>query len=381
MVGTAGALYGISGGGVPKSCGTSACGMVFQLTPPVKSGGNWTLSTIYKFLGGSDGGNPVGRLLVGNKGAIYGVTFNGGNAASSCDVMGCGTVFQLTPPVKTGGSWTKKTIYSFSGPDGANPQAGVISDKLGNLHGTTSGGGDSNALAGIVFELSPPAVTGNPWTETLIHAFNPFDGRHDGYAPQAELVRTNGGALYGTTTNGSCSLICGTLFEAIPPNSEAPIDFFGGIDGSDPGQIILRNGIIYGLTTLGGNVRCDITIGCGEVFEWNGAKNVLFSFDVASGRYPDAIVFDSTGALFVAAEGGGSNPSACSGGGCGTILKLSKSGSQWTPTKFHDFTGGADGALPSSLINNAGVLYGTTLSGGNLKLCQGSGCGTVFKIQ
>ena len=179
VVGTAGALYGISGGGVPKSCGTSACGMVFQLTPPVKSGGNWTLSTIYKFLGGSDGGNPVGRLLVGNKGAIYGVTFNGGNAASSCDVTGCGTVFQLTPPVKTGGSWTKKTIYSFSGPDGANPLAGVISDKLGNLHGTTSGGGDSNALAGIVFELSPPAVTGNPWTETLIHAFNPFDGRHD----------------------------------------------------------------------------------------------------------------------------------------------------------------------------------------------------------
>ena len=369
-------------GGIPKSCGTVACGTVFQLKPPAKSGGKWTKTTIYTFQGGTDGGWPAGKLLVGSKGELYGVTPVGGNA--TCN-GGCGTVFQLVPPTKVGGAWTKNTIYSFGGPDGANPAAGVIADSLGNLYGTTSVGGNSLSASGVVFQLSPPLVMGTPWTETLIHTFNPNALNHDGYDPRAELLLDKTGTLYGTTANpGGCSFICGTLFAAIPPNTEGPIAFFGGLDGSQPAHIILRNGIVYGVTTKGGSNNssyCGFPIDCGVIFEWNVTKSTLYSFDGTNGLFPDAIVSDSNGALFVAAGAGGSNPSGCSGNGCGTILKLSKAGGQWTPTKIHDFTGGTDGSVPSSLINSAGVFYGTTSSGGSPTACKGRGCGTVFRIQ
>src|ERR1700676_3839156 len=49
---------------------------------------------------------------------------------------------------------------------------------------------------------------------------------------------------------------------------------------------------------------------------------------------------------------------------------------------LYRFTGGADGAVPSSglLMDAAGNLYGTTAYGGNLSGCNGRGCGTVFKL-
>ena len=49
-------------------------------------------------------------------------------------------------------------LHAFSGADGFNSQSPLISDKNGNLFGTTAAGGGSNR--GVVFELSPPATTG-----------------------------------------------------------------------------------------------------------------------------------------------------------------------------------------------------------------------------
>jgi len=39
---------------------------------------------------------------------------------------------------------TEKVLVSFTGPDGANPQAGLIFDAKGNLYGTTLAGGSHN---------------------------------------------------------------------------------------------------------------------------------------------------------------------------------------------------------------------------------------------
>jgi uncharacterized repeat protein (TIGR03803 family) len=52
-------------------------------------------------------------------------------------------------------------LHTFNQKDGAEPNAGLIFDKAGNLYGTTYQGGAYGA--GTVFELTPKA--GGGWTE------------------------------------------------------------------------------------------------------------------------------------------------------------------------------------------------------------------------
>ena len=47
---------------------------------------------------------------------------------------GNGTVYELTP---SGNGYTESVLYSFSGPDGADPYDGLVFDNKGNLFGTT----------------------------------------------------------------------------------------------------------------------------------------------------------------------------------------------------------------------------------------------------
>ena len=83
---------------------------------------------------GSDGAEPFGNfgLVQGSDGNFYGTTYSGGTG-------GVGTVFKIT----SGGSLT--TLYSFSGSDGAYPQAGLVQGSDGNFYGTTSGFGASGS--------------------------------------------------------------------------------------------------------------------------------------------------------------------------------------------------------------------------------------------
>ena len=75
-----------------------------------------TLSVLYTFTGGADGGSPVGGLIRDAEGNLYGTT--------CCDgAHGAGTVFMLD----TGGNET--VLYSFTGgADGDQPYASLIRD-------------------------------------------------------------------------------------------------------------------------------------------------------------------------------------------------------------------------------------------------------------
>ena len=65
----------------------------------------------------------------------------------SCEQEGCGTVFELKRPTKTGGKWHFSLLHTFTGePDGALPFAGVTLDQKGNLYGTTNSGGGTIGL-------------------------------------------------------------------------------------------------------------------------------------------------------------------------------------------------------------------------------------------
>jgi hypothetical protein len=49
---------------------------------------------------------------------------------------------------------------------------------------------------------------------------------------------------------------------------------------------------------------------------------------------------------------------------------------------LHTFSGGANGFGPAAGVirDSSGNIYGTASLGGDLKDCQGEGCGVVFKI-
>ncbi|HXM44900.1 MAG TPA: choice-of-anchor tandem repeat GloVer-containing protein, partial [Bryobacteraceae bacterium] len=217
VVAEGGSLFGTTFTGGDEGCGADfGCGTVYQLASGPTHGSAWTGSVLHTFVG-SDGNAPEAALAVGPGGALYGTTSNGGSG-SACQQSqgGCGTVFQLIPPATSGGTWTFSVIYNFTGidGDGAQPVSSITVGKNGAIYGTTEAGGSvasdsacpGSALyqlypgCGTVFELTPPSISGETWTETVLHSFSGQNG--DGAIPVAGLVLSSGGVLYGTTSAG-----------------------------------------------------------------------------------------------------------------------------------------------------------------------------------
>src|ERR1019366_1088653 len=249
-----------------------------------------------------------------------------------------GTVFSLTPA--TGGKFTQKVIYSFTGQggDGANPEAGlVLSPKSGVLYGTTNAGG--TAGYGTVFSLTPAA--GGVWTPKVLYSFagapsgcgttgNPAC---DGANPLGALTLSSSGALYGTTYGGG-SVGWGTVFQltqAAGVWSETVLYSFNGApsgvnggtacstttqppcDGGAPaGNVVLNaaTGALYGTTTLGGQpTGCPLggyEQGCGVVFQltpptppsttWTESLLYTFAGPPSDGMFPTSnLVYAPTG--------------------------------------------------------------------------------------
>jgi uncharacterized repeat protein (TIGR03803 family) len=183
-------------------------------------------------------------------------------------------------PVQRG--WTETLFYSFQdSTESWAPNPGLILDQVGNLYGTTSGGGGSACEyryadgCGTVFELSPNGSGG--WTETPLYS---FQGVSDSGVPLSGLIFDDAGNLYGTAVTGGgvtgCLGFggCGTVFELSPNGSgewtEAVLcSFRGGSDGAMPqaGLNLDRNGNLYGTTSEGGDTACFNGSGCGTIFE------------------------------------------------------------------------------------------------------------------
>jgi uncharacterized repeat protein (TIGR03803 family) len=101
---------------------TGSCGVVFKLTPPARGQTAWTETPIWTFSGGDDGALPNGGLIADETGALYGTTGAGGAFPAGCGGGGCGTVFKLTPPAGDKAGWSLSTLYAFTGgSDGGSP--------------------------------------------------------------------------------------------------------------------------------------------------------------------------------------------------------------------------------------------------------------------
>jgi hypothetical protein len=277
-----GNLYGSTryGGGRGTTCNLyfgGNCGTVFKLSPPKRKGGAWTEKILYNFAGGSDGADPNGGLIFDAKGKIYGTTYFGGSETQICQEgsggTGCGTVFRLDPPTREGGKWNETLLYLFyrfqNRPDGANPGAGVIFGRGGDLYGTTVAGGNDGW--GIVFELKRPSGRSVHWTEAVLYRFN---DKNDCMAPWGGLLFDAQDNLFGTTSAGYPTY--GNVFEMKPPTRKGGAWTFSvlhGFTGSPDGAASIANlifdraGNLYSTTQYGGTGTACGSGNCGTVFE------------------------------------------------------------------------------------------------------------------
>jgi len=320
---------------------------------------------LYQFLGNADGHHPVGGVILGQGGKIYGTTIDGGSSH-------CGTVYQLNFSI----FWKQTILHSFAcGPgDGSKPREGLVLDRFGNLYGVTSTGGAFGH--GIVFKLTPSS---SGWSETVMHD---FAGGNDGDSPSSSLVLDRSDNLYGVTFfGGSANCIghgCGTVFEMEQTTSgwsESLLYTFDGADGKQPRSLVFDNsGNLYGVILNGGE------FGGGTIFKLSHAMSgweeaVLYSFTGrADGTHPwGGLVFDSAGNLYGTTAG--KIFGSCSAPTCGTVFELQPQAGIWKLKTLYTFQG-ADGATPlGGLISDAaGNLFGTTLNGGAFSV------GSVFEL-
>ena len=333
---TTGALYGTTAEG-----GAYGWGMVYQLTPG--TGGTWNAKVLYSFNPiniPNDGASPQASLFQNSNGVLYGTTTYGGSSDN-------GTVFSLTPG--TGGTWTEKIIYSFNGgtTDGSQPEAGLIQySKTSVLYGTTYAGG--TAGFGTVFQLVPG--TGGNWTEKVLYSFT---GLADGGNPVASLIQATTQVLYGTTYTGGASGF-GTVFQLVPAvggvwTESVLYSFTNGADGSGPESGLTlhytKTGsttttVLYGSTFWAGNANgCLLggyAAGCGTIFSltapatsgtpWTFAVLYAFTGAGTDGAHPsENLTLNSTGDLYGTTFSGGSTTDGCFGPsypGCGTVFLL-----------------------------------------------------------
>jgi len=395
-----GNLYGATRDGGSSSCpSVQQCGTVYQLAPPAKSGDPWKETVLYIFTGNTrkDGASPYGGLVIDAAGNLYGTTGYGGtgNCVVLGILMGCGTVFELSPPKQKGGPWTETVLYSFPTPkQGFVPWGDLVFDGAGNLYGATiyGGGYGTNCgdayykYCGAVFELSPPKSKGGKWTEKTLHGFKGVAVGvqfGDGANPNGGLVLDGTGAIFGTTSIGgyNCPQFqgvgCGTAFELKPPAKTGGVwtekvlrRFTDGNDGASPngGLIFDAEGSLYGVAEAGG------TQDSGVVFRFTQTggrwiESLLHSFQGTKDESdPQGLVFDSLGNLY------------CSSGSIVRLKRPKQKMGSWVLTVLYEFQGPPDGRTPLELTMRTGdALYGTTVYGGAEQSCQG-GCGTVFEV-
>ncbi len=368
----AGNLYGAAtyGGFLGNDCNqTDGCGTVFELA---RQGSGFIFRPLYQFQGypspSSDGANPLGRVIIGPDGALYGTTAYGGSNTAGCEdgsEPGCGTVFKLTPPPTICKSficnWQETRIYNFTGaPDGFLPRGEVAFDADGNLYGATYYGGMSSG-GGTVYKLTPAQGT---WTQSVLAAFPA------GSNPAGGVQLDQAGNVYGTTQ------LEGTVFQLVPSGSGWTLNdlynFQVGSGGFDllAGVIVGPGGNLYG-GTVDGAPNGDAVLYAVSPSDGGWAFNALYTFTQSFGGGPGGnLVMDSAGNLYGTTIGDSEDQIY------GNVFKLTPSNGGWTYTDLYDFAGGSDGSYPYSniVIDSAGNLYGTALTGG------ANGYGVVWEL-
>lgn len=355
--GTDGNFYGTTAGGGTATASiceiNSGCGTVFRITP---TGG---LTTLYSFCtqaNCTDGWRPLGGLIRGSDGNLYGTTAYGGtsNNPTDCPFSGCGTVFRITPTGRL------TTLYAFCSaatcPDGMSPRAGLTQATDGNLYGTTAG--PIPKFNSTIFQLTPRG------TLTTLYKFCTQEYCPDGRYANSTLVQGIDGNFYGTTAEGGdegCQYTrgCGTVFKITPAGSLTTLHVFEEQPGNDAlpnGLVQATDGNLYGTTWGTG-------FDYGGLFEITpaGQFNMLYSFcekPCINGSHPSAGLVQGTNGTFY-----GTTYFGYRDGGYGTVFNFSAGLGPFVQTNpAAARVGGTIGILGNNLTGATNVTLNGTMA-------------------
>lgn len=329
-------------------CIIVALAVLLELGTELATAGSAKVNTLTSFTGstgtGPNGAKPYAGVVTDSNGILYGTTYQGGTNGFP---LGYGTVFKAQP----GGT---ATIWSFNSSNGAQPYAALAWGGDGNLYGTTLVGGVNNL--GTLFR-----ITTNGSLTTLLS----FAGAN-GAKPYAKLKLGTDGAFYGTTHQGGASNL-GTIFKVTTNGGFTSLFSFGGTNGSRPYAEVTfgTDGHLYGVTLTGGASNL------GTIFRLttNGLFASLLSFVGTNGATPyGGLSLDPSGVFYGTTDIGGASNG-------GTIFQVTTNGDL---TTLHSFDGDNGGANPRSTLLRGldGTYYGTTILGGGVPNVPR---GTVFQ--
>ena len=353
-----------------------------------------TFTTLVSF-NGTNGSAPD-ALIQATDGNFYGTTSGGGTSDNCGRGYGCGTVFRLTA------QGTLTTLHSFDVADGFGPN-GLLQATDGNFYGTTFSGGAGYCVeCGTVFKITTPEDT-----LSTLYTFCSQPNCRDGSSPNP-IVQATDGNFYGTTefggSNDTCGLLssnsCGTVFKITAGGILTTLNSFDGSDGFDPFAALVQaaDGNFYGTAFVGGT---DLSCGfsdfdsCGTVFRMTaqGTLTLLHSFEGSPTEGANSyarLVQGTDGSFYGTTGGGGANRDPLCNSpenliGCGTVFKITPTGTLTTLYSFCSQPNCADGYFPvDGLVQGTdGNFYGTTAYGGDNDNCayyDVTGCGTVFRI-
>jgi uncharacterized repeat protein (TIGR03803 family) len=357
--GADGALYGTASRGGPDDAGA-----VFRMT---KSG---QLSFLHVFTG-ADGREPHGELRLATDGAFYGTTAFGGSTDQ-------GTVFRL----ETNGDFT--SLHSFDGDDGMQPMAGLLEGADGALYGTTyltNQGG----FGGTVYRITTAGAL------TTLHEFvYPY------FYPKAPLIQLADGKLYGTTSwYPATAFRISTDGSNFEPLSNIAASDAGLEEGSDGYLYGTGEGFVFRLSPVNFNYQV-----IHQLPGFEGRPSALIEIDgsgfmgtcAGSGNYGGFVflVYPSgqyqtvdefpiappgkrpTGGIVEGADGGIYGTTQEGGYRFGTIFRVGPRGGHWLVRPLGVF----DGELPEMglTLGSDGAFYGTTRFGGS------GGWGKAFRV-
>jgi uncharacterized repeat protein (TIGR03803 family) len=359
------------------------------------------LTTLVSFNGAPDGTGPMAGLIADANDDLFGTTAGGG-------ANNDGTVFEIAKTASGYYASTPTILVSFcSQPncaDGATPRAGLIADAVGNLFGTTYGGGAYGY--GTVFEIVKTA-TGYASTPTILYSFCARANCTDGELPAAGLIANAVGNLFGTTYGGGAYGSYGTVFEitgsgfvpvtvaSAPPSGSLCNGAYDGIFNGNvtvsAGQecIFLNGGRITGNVTMvsgtfalnSASVGGNVTINGGGTYTFGPATTIGGNLQIQNiplGSESNSVCgttiygnmqLDNNG---TAVQVGPAPPQTCAGDTIGGNLEVVENTS--SALMFDNSVGGnmsvLDNTGPVDVVGN--TVRGNLLCQGNTNLLMGS---------
>jgi len=351
-----------------------------------------TVSTTLHAFDGANGATPIGGMVMGPDGNLYGSTSEGGP-------NGTGVLFRIAPD---GSGY--RIVHAFAAlttdvanADGRQPRGAMMVGSDGRLYGSTSNGGPNNT--GTLYSVDP--ATDDFRLEYVFPRRSDTVPSVEGGRVQSGLSAGIDGFYYGATSVGAAhdsgALFRFKLATASTPAAltvlhafaERPFRVVGGSDDRNAdgwkveGNLLqLASGVLYGATSEGGDNDA------GTLFRINADGSgftTLFQFAARGagernigGAVPEGtIAIASDGMLYGSTQLGGSN-------GSGVIYRIDPATD--TVTVVYEFTGRGNSSTNESNRESArpvsgltagsdGYLYGAGRDGG------ANGTGGVFRFR